>query len=495
MPVSYLLAIDQGTTSTRALVLTAAGQVVASSQQALPQSFPHAGWVEHDPERIWQDTVQVCRNALKEASVSAQTVAALGITNQRETTVLWRRDTGAVIHSAIVWQDRRTAEFCAHLKAQGLESSIQAKTGLLLDPYFSASKIRWILELVPNARTLAAQGLLAFGTIDTFLVWRLTGGKVHATDATNASRTLLFNIHTQMWDDELLALFEIPRSLLPDVKDSSADYGLTEPELFGAPIRIAAVAGDQHAAMVGQACFQPGMVKSTYGTGAFMMLNTGAMPVSSQHRLLTAVAYRLNGEVTYALEGSVFIAGAVVQWLRDKLKVIQDSRETEALANSVPDTLGVYFVPALTGLGAPYWDPTATGLITGLTRNTEIAHIVRAALEAIAYSTRDLFAAMTADAGLTIHTLRVDGGMVANHWLCQFLADMVQVTVERPAVIETTALGVAYLAGLQVGLFGSLAEIAERWQCQQRFAVQMGVEQQAQLYQGWQRAVQKAVTP
>ncbi len=492
--VTYLLAIDQGTTSTRAMVFNHKGEVVSVAQKPFAQHFPEAGWVEHDPEDIWRDTVSMCRDALFQKRLNAKQIAAIGITNQRETTVVWNRETGKEVYRAIVWQDRRTADFCKELKTKGLEPAVHDKTGLLLDPYFSATKVHWILENVPGARQLADEGKLAFGTIDCFLLWHLTGGKVHATDATNASRTMLFNIHTQQWDKELLQWFKVPASMLPEVKDSSADYGHTVPDLFGTSIAIAAIAGDQQAATVGQACFAPGMMKSTYGTGAFMMLNTGTTAVSSKNRLLTTVAYRLNGEVTYAVEGGVFIAGAVVQWLRDKMKIINKSAESEVLAKSVEDTMGVYFVPAFTGLGAPFWDPHATGMITGLTRNSERAHIVRAALEAVGYCTRDLLSAMYADGTQKLSSLRVDGGMVANNWMCQFLADILQVDVERPVVAETTALGAAYLAGLQVGVFDSLDQLSNLWQCQQRFAVKMQPTQQQKLYSGWEQAVKRVLT-
>ena len=494
MTTSYLLAIDQGTTSTRAMVFNTKGQVVSVSQKTFAQHFPNQGWVEHNPEDIWRDTVSVCRDALFQKRLNAKQIAAIGITNQRETTVVWNRETGKEVYPAIVWQDRRTADYCKSLKDKGLEKIVQEKTGLLLDPYFSGTKIHWILENVDGARQLAEAGKLAFGTIDCFLLWHLTGGKLHATDATNASRTLLFNIVTQQWDTELLKMLNIPASMLPEVKDSSADYGHTTPDLFGTSIPIGAIAGDQQAATVGQACFAPGMMKSTYGTGAFMMLNTGSEIVHSKNRLLTTVAYRLNGQVTYALEGSVFIAGAVVQWLRDKMQIISKSAESETLAKSVEDTMGVYFVPAFTGLGSPYWDPHATGMITGLTRNAEKAHIVRAALEAVGYCTRDLLSAMYADGAQHLKTLRVDGGMVANNWMCQFLADILQVSVERPVVAETTALGAAYLAGLQVGVFDSLDQLSALWKSDQRFEVKMKADQQQKLYGGWELAVKQVLT-
>ncbi|MDO8954170.1 MAG: glycerol kinase GlpK [Gammaproteobacteria bacterium] len=485
----YLLAIDQGTTSTRAIVFDGQGNNLGSSQKALPNFFPEDGWVEHDPETIWRDTISVCRDALFQCNLQASQIKGIGITNQRETTVVWERKTGKPIYPAIVWQDRRSAKFCQTLKDQGVESEVQAKTGLLVDPYFSATKIRWILDNVKNARQQAEKGELAFGTIDCFLLWRLTGGKVHATDATNASRTLLFNIIDQTWDADLLKLFDIPSSMLPEVKDSAADFGLTQADLFGSSIPIAGIAGDQQAATIGQACFEPGMIKSTYGTGAFLVLNTGDKAILSKQRLLTTVAYRLNGKTTYALEGSIFVAGAAMQWLRDNIHMFKKSKESQALAESVPDTHGVYFVPAFTGLGAPYWNPDVRGAIFGLTRESHIAHITRAALESVCYQTKDLLAAMLKEGEVSDAVLRVDGGMVANNWLCQFLADMLDVEVERPKIIETTALGAAYLAGLQVGVFKDLDSIAALWQRDQSFHSKMDEAKRAQLYGGWQKAI------
>jgi len=487
----YLLAIDQGTTSTRAIIFDEKGKALGQSQKALVNNFPQDGWVEHDPETIWRDVVSVCRDALFVCGLQANQIAGIGITNQRETSVVWNRKTNKAIYPAIVWQDRRGAKFCQSLKDQGNEDLVQAKTGLLIDPYFSASKIRWILDNVSMAREQAQKGELAFGTIDCFLLWRLTGGKVHATDATNASRTLLYNIREQTWDHELLNLFDIPRSLLPEVKDSAANFGVTVQDLFGAPIQVAGVAGDQQAATIGQACFEPGMIKSTYGTGAFLVLNTGEKLIHSKHRLLTTVAYRLNGKTTYALEGSIFVAGAVMQWLRDNIHMFKESKESQALAQSVPDTHGVYFVPAFTGLGAPHWDPEARGAIFGLTRDSNIAHITRAALEAVCYQTKDLLATMLNEGHVNEAILRVDGGMVANNWLCQFLSDILGVEVERPKIIETTALGAAYLAGLQVGIYNDLDSIAKLWQRDQAFAPAMDEAKRQQLYQGWQKVVRK----
>lgn len=487
----YLLSIDQGTTSSRAIVFDAAGSIVAVDQEEFPQIYPADGWVEHDPEAIWETTLKTCRGALKNASLTAADIAAIGITNQRETTVVWDRKTGKPVYNAIVWQDRRTAETCVKLKAQGHEANVTSKTGLLLDPYFSGTKIAWILDNVPGARDRAEQGELAFGTIDSFLLWRLTGGEQHATDATNASRTLIFDIHQQQWDEELLQLVGVPASVLPEVRDSSADYGMTDPKLLGGAIPVRGMIGDQQSASVGQACFKPGMVKSTYGTGCFMILNTGEKALTSENRLLTTVAYRLNGKTNYALEGSIFIAGAAVQWLRDAVQLISDASETKALAESIDDTDGVYLVPAFTGLGAPYWDPDARGAIVGLTRDSGIAHIVRAGLEAVCYQTCDLLKAMEKD-GATISALRVDGGMVINDWVVQFLADMLSVSVDRPQVTETTALGAAYMAGLGIGMYSSLEEIAEQWALERRFEPQMEEFRRDGLYEGWLAAVERA---
>lgn len=490
----YLLAIDQGTTSTRAMLFDRKGTVLAKAQEELPQIFPADGWVEHDPELIWQHTLQVCRSVLAiDGGVAAQ-VVGVGITNQRETTVVWDRITGKPIHHAIVWQDRRTADICQKLYTPEKEAWLAGKTGLLLDPYFSATKIGWLLDHIPGARMRAEKGELAFGTIDSFLLWHLTGGRVHATDATNAARTLLFNIHSQQWDDELLAFFNVPKALLPEVKDCAADFGHSDEHLFGARLPIRGMAGDQQAATIGQACFTPGMIKSTYGTGCFMVLNTGDTAVSSTHRLLTTLAYRLNGKPTYALEGSIFIAGAAVQWLRDALKLVGNAAETERLAREISSTGGVYLVPAFTGLGAPYWDPMARGAIVGLTRDSGIAHIVRAALESVCYQTRDLLEAMQADGAALPKALRVDGGMVVNDWVMQYLADMLGTPVERPVVTETTALGAAYLAGLGAGLFASLEEIASNWQLQRAFAPDMPASRSEALYHGWQDAVARTRT-
>jgi len=490
---NYLLAIDQGTTSTRAILFDPGGSPLAQHQIPLRQIFPADGWVEHDAEEIWQAVLECCRQTLHQAKVRPEQVAAIGITNQRETTILWDRADGRPIHHAIVWQDRRTADWCQQLKEEGFDAVVQRKTGLLLDPYFSATKINWLLDNVAGARERAEKGELAFGTVDSFLLWKLTGGRSHKTDATNASRSLVFNIHQQCWDDELLAKFAIPRALMPDVLDCCADFGDCLPEWFGAPIKIAGIAGDQQAALVGQACFSPGMVKSTYGTGCFMVMNTGRQCIQSQHRLLTTVAYRIGGEVTYAVEGSIFIAGAAIQWLRDGLKIIQHAGETEQLALATAEHNSVYMVPAFTGLGAPYWDPNARGAIFGLNRNTGIAEVVTAGLQSVCYQTADLLNAMIEDGAAPPTALRVDGGMVVNNWLVQFLSDILQVTVDRPVVTETTALGAVYLAGLQVGIYKSLDDIARLWQLERRFTCTMEKTQQERLYAGWLSAVKRVM--
>ncbi len=484
-----ILAIDQGTTSSRAILFSGDGRRLGQAQKELPQHFPNSGWVEHDAEDIWRDTLAVMRGALEDAGRDAGNVAAIGITNQRETTVIWDRATGAPIHKAIVWQDRRTAELCQKLRDDGVEDVVRQRTGLLLDPYFSGTKIAWLLDNVAGARERAERGELAFGTIDCFLLWRLTGGKVHATDATNAARTLIFDIRNQAWDKELLALLRIPESLLPEVRDSDADFGTTAPELLGRALPIGGIAGDQQAATVGQACFEPGMMKSTYGTGCFALFNTGAELVHSRHRLLSTIAYRLGGQTTYALEGSIFVAGAAVQWLRDGLGIIQSASATEALAKRADTGQRVYLVPAFTGLGAPYWDAEARGAVFGLTRATGPAEIARAALEAVCYQTRDLLEAMRADGATGLEALRVDGGMVANEWMLQMLADILGVAVERPVVAETTALGAAYLAGLNQGLFADLGAVAAHWQRDARFEPKMDAGERDDRYAGWQDAV------
>ncbi len=486
-----ILAIDQGTTSTRAIVFDTDGVPLGQGQRELPQIFPKPGWVEHGAEEIWGANVSVCRNAIAAAGIEAASIAGIGISNQRETTVIWDRTTGVPIHNAIVWQDRRTGDQCTRLRAEGLEPLIQAKTGLLLDPYFSATKIAWLLDNLPGARAKAEAGDLAFGTIDSFLLWRLTGGKVHATDATNAARTLLYDIHTQDWDDELLRIFGVPRALLPDIRDNAAEFGVTEPALFGAAIPVRGMAGDQQAATVGQACFEPGMVKATYGTGCFALINTGDTPVVSTNKLLTTLAYRINGKPTYALEGSIFVAGAAVQWLRDGIGMIAQAAKVEALTRAASPDSGVYMVPAFTGLGAPHWDPDARGAIFGLTRDTGRAELARATLESVSYQTRDLFEAMQADGATPPAALRVDGGMTANGWAMQFLADILGSPVERPVLQETTALGAAMLSGMQAGVMPGFTELATRWRRDARFDPAMDNAERDRRYDGWRDAVRR----
>ncbi len=488
---ALILAIDQGTTSTRAMVFDRAGKPRAVAQQEFGQHYPKEGWVEHDAEEIWDTTLAVCREALKKVEADKAQVACIGITNQRETTVVWDRESGKPIHKAIVWQDRRTADACEKLKSAGAEAEVTRATGLLLDPYFSATKIAWILDHVKGAREAAESGRLAFGTTDCFLLWHLTGGRMHATDATNASRTLLYNIHDQRWDDALLERFRVPRALMPEVKDSADAYGECESELFGAAIPVTGIAGDQQAAAIGQACFAPGMIKSTYGTGCFVVLNTGEEAVTSKNRMLTTVAYRVGGRVSYALEGSIFIAGAAVQWLRDGLKVIKSASETESMAASLDSNRGVYLVPAFTGLGAPHWNPNARGALFGLTRNSGPVELARAALESVCYQTQDLVEAMQSDSGGALETLRVDGGMVVNNWAMQFLADVTGLSVDRPRVTETTAMGAAYLAGLGAGIFNSLDDISSSWQLERRFTPAINDEKRKILLDGWRRAVKK----
>lgn len=485
----YILSIDQGTTSTRAIIFDAKGQNLGQHQLEFEQHFPQDGWVEHDPEVIWQTVCDTVNGALAKAGIQASDLSALGITNQRETTVIWDRQTGKAIYPAIVWQDRRTADFCKTLKGQGLESKVQEKTGLLLDPYFSGTKIRWILESVPGARAQAEKGELAFGTIDTYLVWRLTGGKVHKTDATNACRTLLFNLKDQCWDSELLDIFQVPEALLPEVVDNCGDIGVTAKSHFGAEIPITGMAGDQHAALIGQVCFEPGMGKSTYGTGCFFILNTGEKCVPSQNRLLTTMSYRINGKPHYAIEGSIFIAGAAIQWVRDKLGLVKDAAETQAMAMRSLREQSVYVVPAFTGLGAPYWDPEARGGIFGLTRDTHADDIVTATLQSVCYQTVDLIQAMRKDGASLANTLRVDGGMVANDWFVQFLADILNLQIDRPKVTETTALGAAYLAGLGAGIYADLSDVVGHWGCDKSFEPAMEASTQARLYEGWLKAV------
>jgi glycerol kinase len=490
----HVLAIDQGTTSTRAIVFDAEARPVATAQREFEQHYPDRGWVEHDPEDIWRDTLATARQAIAESGVGAAGIAGIGITNQRETVVVWDRATGEPVHRAIVWQDRRTADLCAKLKQAGHEPMVRDKTGLLLDPYFSATKIAWLLDHVAGLRDRAEAGELAFGTVDSFLLWRLTGGAAHATDVTNAGRTLLYDIHRQCWDEELCALFGVPMAMLPEVCDNSHVFGVTADGLFDAPIPIAGMAGDQQAALFGQACFEPGMAKSTYGTGCFLLLNTGEEAIRSEHQLLTTPAYRLGGKMTYAVEGAIFVAGAAVKWLRDGIGVITHASQTNDLATSVPDSHGVYMVPAFVGLGAPHWDPDARGAIFGLTLGATQAHLARAALEAVGFQTMDLIDAMVADGADKLAAIRIDGGMAANDWLCQFLADMLGVRVERPVDLETTALGAAFHAGLATGVWPDLEAIAATWRERDHFLPRMDAAQRATLIEGWRIAVEKTLT-
>jgi glycerol kinase len=489
----YVLALDQGTTSSRAIVFDRSGQIVSVAQQEFPQIFPGPGHVEHDPEAIWSSQLTTANTAIAGAGITANDLAAIGITNQRETTVLWEKATGTPVANAIVWQSRVTAPICDRLKAEGHEDTFRRKTGLVVDAYFSGTKIKHLLDSSDGLRARAARGEILFGTIDTFLIWRLSGGLRHVTDVSNASRTLLFNIHTLDWDDELLGLLDVPRAMLPEVRSSSEVYGQTNPTLFGAPVPIAGNAGDQQAALFGQACFDPGSAKNTYGTGCFMLLNTGSKAVPSEKGLLTTVAWQIGGETTYALEGSVFIAGAAVQWLRDGLRAIQASADVERLMAEVPDTDGVYLVPAFVGLGAPHWDPRARGVIVGLTRNTRMSHVARAAVDAMAYQTRDVLEAMQTDSGLSLTSLKVDGGAAANAMLLQFQADLLDVTVRRPVVSETTALGAAYLAGLAVGYWDGLDDVARNWALDREFRPAMSAADRDRLYAGWKKAVSRAL--
>ncbi|MCK5778142.1 MAG: glycerol kinase GlpK [Rhodospirillales bacterium] len=491
--IEYILAIDQGTTSSRALVLDASYVVKGSAQQEFTQHYPASGWVEHDPEEIWNSVVETSKGAIANAGLTAADIVAIGITNQRETTLIWDRDTGKPVMNAIVWQDRRTAETTQKLKDAGYEAAVTDKTGLLLDPYFSASKIAWILDNVSGARKKAEKGKLAFGTVDSYLIWRMTGGKRHVTDATNASRTLIYDIHNGDWSDELLDLFRVPRAMLPDVLDCASDFGETTPDVFGRAIPITGVAGDQQAATIGQACFEPGMLKSTYGTGCFAVLNTGKEPVKSENRLLTTIAYRLGGEVTYALEGSIFVAGAAVQWLRDGLGVIERAEQSgELAAKSNEDD--IYLVPAFVGLGAPYWDPDCRGAIYGLTRATGPAELARAALESVCYQTLDLVDAMHADWSSKSDTvLRVDGGMVASSWMLQRLADILAAPIDRPRMLETTALGAAYLAGMHAGVYGPPPAFAAEWASEKRFVPGMDSETRTRKIEGWRTAVRRTL--
>ncbi len=486
----FILAIDQGTSSSRAVLFDERLVPMFSAQREFPQIYPRPGWVEHDPDAIWQSVLQVTREVLQKSGQDVQAIAGIGITNQRETTLVWDRDTGRCIHNAIVWQDRRTTARCTELQQQGLEPMVSAKTGLRLDPYFSATKIAWILDNVAGARHLAETGKLAFGTVDSFLLWRLTGGRVHATDATNASRTLLFNIHNQEWDDALLRLFTVPRSVLPDVRDCAADFGETDASLFAGRVPIRGIAGDQQSALIGQSGFEEGTCKSTYGTGCFVIANTGAQAVNSENKLLTTIAYRFDGKLCYGLEGSIFVAGSAIQWLRDQLGIVKSAQQTEAIAKVTGVVTHVHVVPAFAGLGAPYWDPAARGAILGLSRDSGIGEIVTATLQAIAYQTRDLLLAMRED-GIEVQIIRVDGGMVENRWFLQFLADILGLTVERPQNIESTALGAACVAALQTGLIGSLSAISKLWQRDSIYKPMMDPDQRERLYAGWLDAVSR----
>ncbi|HTR12209.1 MAG TPA: glycerol kinase GlpK [Roseiarcus sp.] len=492
----HILAIDQGTTSTRAIVFDASLKIIGVSQQEFPQHYPRSGWVEHDPEDLWRTAVETSRRALAKAGVAADDLAGIGIASQRETVVVWERATGKPIHKAIVWQDRRTAELCARLRADGCESEVAAKTGLLLDPYFSATKVAWLLDEVPGARPRAERGELAFGTVDSFLLWRLTGGKAHVTDATNASRTLLYDIQSGRWDEDLLSLLRVPAAVLPEVKDCAAEFGLTEPSILGAAIPVRGVAGDQQAATIGQACFEPGMLKSTYGTGCFALLNTGADVVASRHRLLTTIAYQLGGKRTYALEGAIFVAGAAVQWLRDGLGALRSAAESGPMAAEADPEQDVILVPAFVGLGAPHWDADARGAIFGLTRATGAKELAKAALESVCFQTADLIDAMRRDwGGVGDTVLRVDGGMVASDWMMQRLADLIGAPVDRPSVLETTALGAAYLAGLEAGLCPAPAEFARTWALERRFLPSMLEVERTRRLASWRSAVTRLLAP
>lgn len=484
----YILALDQGTTSSRAIVFDRQGSMVAVAQKEFKQYYPKPGWIEHDGEEIWESQIEVARQAIKKAKLKASQIAAIGITNQRETTLVWDKETGKLIHKAIVWQDRRTSKYCDQLKEEGFEKTIRDKTGLLADAYFSGTKVKWILDNVPGAREKAEAGKLAFGTVDSFLIWKLTGGKLHITDVTNASRTLLYDIHKMWWSNTIAKHFDVPMSMLPQVVPSSQNYGSTDPEVFGEAIPIGGIAGDQQAALFGQMCVEPGMIKNTYGTGSFVLMNTGDKPIPSKNNLLTIVAWQLDGKTTYALEGSIFIAGAIVQWLRDGLGIIESSSDVEELALSVEDNGGVYMVPALAGLGAPHWDQYARGTICGLTRGTTSGHIARAALESIAYQALDVLRAMKADSDIDFKELRVDGGATANNTLMQFQADLLRTPVVRPKVMETTALGAAYLAGLAVDYWSSLDEIKEQWQVDRTFEPDAGFQPEA-FTKGWDKAI------
>ena len=490
---NYILSLDQGTTSSRAIVFDKSGSIISLAQKEFTQLFPLPGWVEHDPQEIWSSQISVAAEAIAMAGLNSNDIAAIGITNQRETTIVWDKKTGSPVYNAIVWQDRRTADFCDQLKKQNLEHTIREKTGLVIDAYFSATKINWILKNVEGAREKAEKGELAFGTVDAWLIWNLTKGKVHATDITNASRTMLFNINTQKWDDDLLKIFEIPKSMLPEVKQSSEIFGTTSAALFSTEIPIGGVAGDQQSALFGQMCTSPGMVKNTYGTGCFMLMNIGDKPIISKNNLLTTIAWKLNGHVQYALEGSIFSAGSAVQWLRDELGIIKSSSEVETLAKQVEDNGGVYFVPAFTGLGAPYWNQHARGILVGITRGSKAAHIARATLESIAYQTMEVLKAMEADSGISIKELRVDGGATVNDLLMQFQSDVLNTKVIRPHVTETTAMGAAFLAGLAVGFWKDLDEITDHWKIEKCFEPKQSNEKMLENTKSWKRAVKAAI--
>lgn len=489
----YIMAIDQGTTSSRCILFNKSGQMISIAQKEFTQVYPKPGWVEHDPIEIWETQIKVAREAMEKANAKASDIAAIGITNQRETTVVWDKNTGKPVYNAIVWQCRRTSEFCDELKSEGFDKVIRNKTGLIVDAYFSGTKVKWILDNVEGAREKAEKGELLFGNIDSWLIWNLTKGKVHVTDYSNASRTMLFNIHDLKWDEEILSRLNIPKSMLPEPKPSSYIYGETSPELFGEEIPIAGAAGDQQAALFGQACYHPGTAKNTYGTGCFMLMNTGEKAVESKNGLLTTIAWGIDGKVDYALEGSIFVAGAAIQWLRDELKIIDSSAETEKIAESVEDTNGVYVVPAFVGLGAPYWDQYARGTIVGLTRGTNRAHIVRATLESMAYQTYDVLKAMEEDSGIKLSVLKVDGGACANNFLMQFQSDILGVQVDRPQVIETTALGAAYLAGLAVGYWKDKDEVVKNWKVSRSFTPELDNEKRETLLKGWHEAVNRSL--
>jgi len=491
----YILSIDQGTTSSRGVLFDENYEIISIGQNEFTQFFPDSGWVEHDPEEIWTSTLESCRSAIKQSKIDPNQIRAIGITNQRETTVVWDKETGMPIYNAIVWQDRRTSDYCQSLRSLGHESLVNQKTGLLLDPYFCATKIAWILDHVDGAREKANKGGLLFGTIDCFLMWRLSNQKIHSTDATNACRTLLYNIHKGCWDKDLLDLFNVPASMLPEVYDNAADFGVADESFFGSEIAIAASIGDQPSALVGQACFHPGMVKSTYGTGCFVLINTGYEPVKSNNKLLTTLAFQVNGKTCYALEGSIFIAGAAVQWLRDGLKFIESAEQSETLAMKADDSQDVYLVPAFVGLGAPHWDPDCRGALFGMTRNTGPAEITKATLESVCYQTSDLLSAISKDLGESkLSAIRVDGGMAASNWTMQMLSDLVELPVDRPKNLETTALGAAYLAGMQVGFYPPMDEFSESWQSESQFNSKMKEELRARKLAGWKDAVRRTLS-